>query len=290
MRCSCGLFAALLCAWLDSGVATLALGEEVVVSVPQAEVRGDNRVLGHVRKATTLAVERRSGSWLLITIPGTQTQGWISDRDVRSPSEASPSIQGWGRVVNPSGDCSFQADDGRLVITVPDGLHDLWPGSPPGQSFNAPRVMQEVEGDFIAQVKVTADWLPYKSDTNYGAGLVLWDSEQHLLRRERQVFIRNGVPQCFPKPLYLQANQRQDAREFDAAAFFQGRSTWLRVQRTGQEVASAVSHDGQTWIDTGRLTTTFPLKILVGVHVFKVSPGQFQATFEDFQLSTQAVR
>lgn len=205
----------------------------------------------------------------------------------QSSAVAKNELAKWGTPVNPDGDCTFRAENGKLTITVPDGLHDLWPGRPvPSQSFNAPRVLQAVTGDFVMQVKVSADWKPYQTDTNYGAGLVVWDSETSLLRRERHVFMLNGQPQCFSTPLYLRDGKRLDDRKLETADYYQGRSTWLRVERRGQDVTTSISHDGKSWIDTGTLATGFPPTVRVGVHAFKVSPGTFKAEFEDFSLRT----
>ena len=56
--------------------------------------------------------------------------------------EAAPAdtIEGWGRPVDPVGDCSFSHEVGVLTIKVPGAYHDLWPGR---GKVNAPLVLQE---------------------------------------------------------------------------------------------------------------------------------------------------
>lgn len=81
----------------------------------------------------------------------------------RSEIELRDLNQGWGSVTNSDGDCTFKADKGKLTITVPGNLHDLHPN----RGMNAPRVLQEVEGDFTATVKVTCALTPGKGVASY---------------------------------------------------------------------------------------------------------------------------
>src|SRR4051812_18412855 len=99
-----------------------------------------------------------------------------SDKD-----KAPMTIQGWGEVVDPAGDCRISVDKDTLRIAVPGTKHDL---NPDAGDMNAPQVLRAIEGDFIAQIKVsgnvrhagrplTAPFLPY-----HGAGLLLWVDSQ----------------------------------------------------------------------------------------------------------------
>lgn len=196
-------------------------------------------------------------------------------------------IAPWGEPVDPDGDCTIEIKDGALTLSIPATVHDLWVGrTDPGQRFNAPRVWQPVEGDFVAQVKVTADWVPKKKNDaiNNGAGLVVWESEDEFIRRERHAFMSQGAPRCFKTPLYFRGTTRLDEKQLTEANYYKGQSTWLRVERKGQEVKTAISHDGKKWIDTGALKTTFPKRVFVGVHAFNISPIPFEARFEDYSL------
>lgn len=55
-----------------------ARAEKVVIVAPTANVMGDNKILGQVRQGTEVTVEKRHGSYILITIPGTQIRGWVN--------------------------------------------------------------------------------------------------------------------------------------------------------------------------------------------------------------------
>ena len=66
-------------------------------------------------------------------------------------------IKGWGRVVEPDRDCEVALQDGALRVKIPGKPHDFAAEVP---SFNAPRVVREVQGDFIAEVVVGGSIAP----------------------------------------------------------------------------------------------------------------------------------
>ena len=71
-------------------------------------------------------------------------------------SEARPpqTLKGWGGAVDPKGDCRIGLDGEKLTIAVPGTKHDL---SAEASDMNAPRVLREIEGDFIVQLKVSGN-------------------------------------------------------------------------------------------------------------------------------------
>lgn len=70
------------------GCPAIAAAQQVVVSAPFAQVKGDNRTLGRLAQGSVVNVESRSGTWLLVTLPGSLVRGWISEQDVRSGAAA----------------------------------------------------------------------------------------------------------------------------------------------------------------------------------------------------------
>src|SRR3954468_24780799 len=117
---------------------------------------------------------------------------------------------GWGTPVDPDGDWPIRAGDGKIPIGVPPGMHDLWYGrQEAARRFNAPRVLREVEGDFVAQVRVTADWGLGGQPTFNGAGLLVWDSERQYIRLERnRCFNSRGQTFSYVTPLYDRDGRR----------------------------------------------------------------------------------
>jgi regulation of enolase protein 1 (concanavalin A-like superfamily) len=206
----------------------------------------------------------------------------------RGTSARRAAIPGWGTVIDPEGDCTIQPAGGKLTISVPGTTHDMWFGAPEARNrFNAPRVMREVAGDFVARVKVTLDWNLTSGSSYNGAGLVVWDSENQYLRLERNRYVRGSEPRgpfSGVAPLYDVNGQRAPGWKSLPDEFYRGRSTWLRIERDGTRITTSVSHDGLTWVQTGAYATQFPHRVQVGLLVINTSPRGCVAEFEDFKL------
>lgn len=207
---------------------------------------------------------------------------------------ATPSIpiEGWGNIIDPDDGCRVAATPNLLRIYVTPGVYDLWYGrEDPAKRYNSPRVLQEIEGDFEMQVKVTAEWEgPAVENGSFSraAGLLVYESDQHYLRHERNRFIsprRPDVAWSWTPPLYDRNEQRISQWKSARDGPFQGNSTWLRMKRSGQQITTWISHNGTSWIQTGTHTTTFPAKVQVGIIAHSKGAADFMATFEEFNLT-----
>ena len=102
---------------------------------------------------------------------------------------APAALDPWGDVIDPDDDCTFRVNERGVSLEVPGSLHDL--DVEFGKS-NAPRIIREVEGDFVAQVKVCGELEPEAPATreggrpSNGAGLLLWLDADHHLSVERR--------------------------------------------------------------------------------------------------------
>jgi hypothetical protein len=200
-------------------------------------------------------------------------------------------IKGWGAATDPDGDCKFEEKEGKLTIKVPGSIHDLYPGQKDEKKrFNAPRVLREIEGDFVAYVKVTADWKPGGKNPEAntfpynGAGLLVWGPDGEFLRWERNVWLAGGAAVGYTTPLYYRDGRAANMPKSSREEFYKDRSTWLRVEREGGKVTTSVSHDGKAWTKTGELETEFPKKVYLGVHAVNSSDAEFVVEFEEFQV------
>jgi hypothetical protein len=250
---------------------------------PEDRSRRPRRPL-HVPAARSSAVPCILGSILvgLLFLAGLVVTLWLL-----WPRTPALGLDDWGVLTDPDGDCAVRAEKEKLVITVPGTNHNLNPAI----SINAPRVLRSVEADFSATVKVSGDFQPGRRATipGYpfnGAGLLLWQDEQNFLRLERNLW---WVPEvgrhaCYP-PLveYYQGGRYQGTNpEGILEAFFQGRSTFLRLERIGNRVTAAYSHDGKVWTTAREIAVTFPKKVFVGVAAVNSSDQPFSVEFEDF--------
>src|SRR5262249_18473845 len=112
-------------------------------------------------------------------------------------------VKGWGIVTDPAGDCTVKEEKRKLTIEVPGGTHDL---NQAIGGMKAPRVLQDVAGDFTAQVKLTAEFEPGEKAADEkavpfnSAGLLLWQDEKNYLRLERNIWwvSSEGKHACYP--------------------------------------------------------------------------------------------
>ena len=207
--------------------------------------------------------------------------------DDKKPQE----IKGWGKVVDPDGDCKVKEEKGKLTITVPDTLHNLNPAI----ASNAPRVLQEVEGDFVATVKVTGEFKPGQKATKptgypfNGAGLLIWKDDKNCVRLERNIWWMpdQGMHACYPPLLeYYKDGVYQNTNPPGTTdEFFKGRSTYVRLERKGDKVAASYSHDGKEWMAVKEITVDLPKKVHVGVAAVNSSDKPFTVEFEDFKIA-----
>ncbi len=212
--------------------------------------------------------------------------GAIADDQVKDGR----ALVGWGAIVDPDGDCQIKGDKKKVTITVPGTPHDL---SGNFINKNAPRVLQEIEGDFTVQVKVTGDFDPGNKPAVEGtiafngAGLLIWKNENNYLRLERNLwYTPDGIEAQFPPLLeYWKDNDPAFFMPGATKQFFEGRSTHLRLKRRGAKVTAFVSHDGKTWLDGKTLDTDFPKKVKVGIDAINTSSRPFTVHFEELRVT-----
>ena len=201
-------------------------------------------------------------------------------------------IPGWGQVIDPDGDCTITASDGKITVTVPGTTHDLSSYHSIYKKRNAPRVLQEVDGDFTVEVEVsgtfepgTAGTLPEAYPFN-GAGLLLWDNDADYVRFERNVWVTSQGEHSSYTPLFEYWQNDQDLMQDQPSSkpFFKGPSTWLRITRQGNQLHAAVSNDGTNWIEQNPVTVQLPEKIEVGVDAINTSKKPFKVEFSELKL------
>ncbi len=195
-------------------------------------------------------------------------------------------ISGIGAITNPSGDCQIAGSVTRLTMTIPAGEHLL---DIELDKMTAPRVLQEVTGDFTAQVTVSGSY-PLNTSTNLadhrpfqGAGLLLFVSPQSYIRLERaQVNFKEGDETKHASYASWELRLESKPLRMGGAAGLTGKSTTLRLSRIGNSVHGAISEDGTTWQELDPFTLKLPEKVQIGIVGVQDTTSGFEATFENF--------
>lgn len=191
----------------------------------------------------------------------------------------SQTINGWGTVVDPDGDCKFEEKDGTVTITVPGTYHDLTYLNPEGK-LNGPRIVREVEGDFTIQVKVLRFIRPEGNSTNehtfVSAGLLIWNDGKEFFRLERASV---GTPFAFAAGILDGKNTIGQFHELPDD------DTFFRVERKGKQLTlSFHAAEEAEWKELFRDTFELPAKLQAGVHSVNTIDKEFKAGFRELEL------
>jgi len=198
-------------------------------------------------------------------------------------------VPGFGQLVDPIGDCTVTEKDGKVLLTVPAGNHNLSGYYPTNNQ--APRILKEVEGNFTATVKVSGEFNPparRNANAFNGAGLLIWDSVREFIRVERNVWVTPDSKHLSYTPLieHWKNGKNMTSRPGSERPFWKGKSTFLRVKRQGDEFTIGVSHDGNQWLDMDTVTAKLPHKIKVGIAAINNSDKAFTVEFCEFNLAS----
>jgi regulation of enolase protein 1 (concanavalin A-like superfamily) len=231
-----------------------------------------------------------------------------------APDTGSSESNGWGLVIDPDKDCKFTPGPRSLVIDMPAAWHDLGGAHifPTGK-FNAPRVLREVDGNFVLTVKVTGDAKPHLPSTSVwslpylGGGILLWNDSDNFIRLERATVLRDGQINTY---IAFEKREYGSGAQVDHETIKEG-DCYLRLERKGSRILGAFSRDGVAWkqlkpIDTVlpsqlkahagavigipsyiRTDNVWPNKLKVGLTAISTSSDPFSVKFEHFDLKTK---
>jgi len=138
-------------------------------------------------------------------------------------------------------------DGGRVTIEVPPKLHDL---SAEMGTVNAPRVLREVEGDFIAEVTVAGAVTAGRPPPTRPRSLPYHGAGPACSGRTRRNFIRleRGGDPCGMAdrcPMPTSSNARAVALADGGPKALEDKPLHLRLERRGSRVIGSVSFDGR---------------------------------------------
>jgi regulation of enolase protein 1 (concanavalin A-like superfamily) len=205
----------------------------------------------------------------------------------QEPELTGTELKGWGLAVDPDKDCKFTPTEKSLAIDVPAAMHDF---GGPLNKFNAPRVMREVEGDFVLTVKVVGELKPGPKSTNpkgvpyLSAGLLIWSDSANFIRLERAALLRQG--KVFPQVAFLEQEGGYGGAVHNVA-FPAAGDCYLRLERKGSRIHGAASSDGTSWKQLRPIDTVWQTKLRVGLSVISTSSEPFAVKFEEFGLQAE---
>jgi len=232
--------------------------------------------------------ERIDGQWTL--------GRWDFRREIAIIVPQPVDLASWGRFEDPRSACQIlrhaDAVSSRATITVP--------GTRPfnlmaGWNFDAPRLIEGVEGDFLIEATLRPYQRPLTGSSSrgptgnsyVGAGLLVWIDEQNLLRWERSAWgeQQGGAP--FWHAEWCAAGQRTDKAEMPSDE--EDDVAHLQIERRGNQLVLRASRDGQSWQDRHTVTDLkLPAKLFVGLIAQNSTNAEFSAVFERLAIVNKA--
>jgi hypothetical protein len=225
-------------------------------------------------------------------------EGWLygsssaSRPDVPVP-EAQPAEQdvaeraARAEFIDPDGDCAVAQEKDRVTITVPGTHHNLNP-LPQFHNLSAPRLLQDIEGDFTLQARVAPFPRPEAHTSSnglnsfVGAGLVVWQDGKNFIR-----FVRGANGETGRLVVTLE--------RFQEGRLLQERSidvpdqlTDLRVERHKSSFHFLIHSDipKEQWTEMATWSEIeWPAKLKVGLLAVNSTTKVFAAQLQQFRLT-----
>jgi hypothetical protein len=201
-------------------------------------------------------------------------------------------VRGWDKPVDLRGGCLFDRKGDQLTITIPGGAKD--PDGRNGRQ-NGPRLLQDVEGDFDVQVRVSGDDRQTGEEVRQ-AGLFLTDGKK-VVKLARTVHSDSGGlfgDRDRPTRYQLSGEIKwptprggSRGKGFLAKGSLLGRPTYLRLERRGDKLWMKFSKDGKVWPQESvqLFDLQLPQKVKVGIFAEATLETTFKPVFDKFKLT-----
>lgn len=240
---------------------------------------------------------RASGLFLFGAIAFTNS-ALMAQGDKETTKESAPTasttpqdpnlIRGWGRWQDPDRDCRTKIENGKLLVWVPGTAHDL---SVEQNKMNAPMVLQDAQGDFDVEVKLSGTFTPGEATvqgrTPYqGAGLVMAADNRNYIRLERAVYVGNDRQGHhyvnFEVRLNGQISRIGQSTDFPVP---ENVPVTLRLRRRGNQVQGQVNVNGQNWEQVGLKTFSTEAKMMAGLAAVNATNAPLTVQFENIKVT-----
>lgn len=194
-------------------------------------------------------------------------------------------LPGWGEVIDPVGNCPVDFVDSGISMSIPAGLHDM---NPRIQITNAPRVLKDVNDDFLFEVRV-GDYPRPQAQTGVdghasyvAAGILLWQDDRNLLRWTRTA---SGEANA----VFLSCEQYEQGQLIGGGNFpMEDKPITLRLERRKDRLILSATYDNSTWRKVLERRCSLEKDIKVGVFGLNVTEKDIEYRFEaPYLLSSQ---
>lgn len=209
-----------------------------------------------------------------------------------------PFDSGWDKPLDPSRDCKIRRNNGVLTIELPGREHAY---DPTFESYNAPRLLRDIDGDFTMQVRVritpcAADQLERKDCISFTSAGFL------VIPPEGSAFTCVSLEYRIPGQGLDVDSYRVNFHRFVRSAYNGGSGyskdfgqwpfkvkqpehVYLRLERRNNEFIHSISSDGKSWV-SGDISqfSRIPPKLKVGLAAYETEAKPSKVRFDQFRL------
>ena len=206
------------------------------------------------------------------------------------PELAQPAmLEGWGRVFDPDGDCAIVPDGGAVSMKVPGTAHDF---AAELKRWNAPRILSEQSGDFVAEVRISGVFMPGDRSKipgrrpYHGAGLLL------VKDRNTSISLHRGCANLDGKLRHYANFELRKDGELAVSRFeigFPDQDIFLRLERRGNRILNATSLDGVHWYSYNAIELELPQVLQLGIVGINSSDIPLSVRCQDYAVFRRAV-
>ena len=165
--------------------------------------------------------------------------------------------------VNPRGNCSYElnSEPSCLEIRAVSGCK-----LERGNNFNAPRLLQEISGNFAIETKMASaansatEEMPTVEDMPTVGGLLVWKDENNHIRFERGMHGMHG------KNEIGLSGSVEGKWDYFGRGMLVSETVYLRLERMGDKFSAYCSSDGENWLICGEVSFHAEEPIQVGIH------------------------
>lgn len=198
----------------------------------------------------------------------------------------------YGTPVDPDRDCRIDlVEDGRLRMTVPGKHHSMY--SDAGHT-NAPRVLREVSGDFVAAMRLTLTFNPSAQAADrelpafVGGGWLLLDGDTGMIEFRHLQEKLGSNPWRTSAEFDVRQPGHEDGKSIPRPLY--EKPIHLRLTRQGQKLMMDWSPDGKEWTPMSPNGVEVPMgrKLSIGPCAIQNTDQPMTATFDQFQITPLA--
>jgi len=199
-------------------------------------------------------------------------------------------IEGWGKLEDPTGQSDVRLEDKTLILKSATRYVDNYP---PGE-VNAPRVEQQINGDFIAEVNVidVEEAMPDSVLKSLGSFPTSFHAASMLIRLDSLNFVRFDRSSMNHGGRQFNACELQVYANYDRihlkAFHIEDKPTRLRLKRVGPMLFASFSQDdGKTWKEFPKTSIKhLPDRIDVGVSMTSNTDPGCTVKLQNFTIET----